>query len=53
MDIDDISKGMISLAKQPELKKTLISEGRIRRNSFSWDMTADKVWESLLKIMPD
>jgi len=52
LDIQDISKGMLSLATQPDLQKALISEGRIRRESFSWDLTADKVWKSLLKIIP-
>jgi len=52
MDIQDISKGMLSLATQPDLQKTLVSEGRIRRESFSWDLTAQKVWKSLLKIIP-
>ena len=52
MDIQDISKGMLSLATQPDLQKALVSEGRIRRESFSWDLTADKVWKSLDKIIP-
>lgn len=52
LDIHDISKGMLSLATQPDLKKALVSEGRIRRESFNWDLTADKVWKSLLKIIP-
>ena len=52
LDIQDISKGMLSLATQPDLQKALVSEGRIRRESFSWDLTADKVWKSLLKIIP-
>jgi len=52
LDIQDISEGMLTLATQPDLRKTLVSEGRIRRASFSWDLTADKVWKSLLKIIP-
>ncbi len=52
LDIQDISKGMLSLATQPDLQKALVSEGRIRRESFSWDLTAEKVWKSLLKIIP-
>jgi len=51
-DIQDISKGMLSLATRTDLQKALVSEGRKRRASFSWDITADKVWRSLLKIMP-
>jgi len=52
LDIRDISKGMLSLATQPDLQKALVSEGKIRRESFSWDLTADKVWKSLFKIIP-
>jgi len=52
LDIHDISKGMLSLATQPDLRKALVSEGRTRRESFSWDLTADKVWKSLLKFIP-
>ena len=52
LDIQDISKGMLSLATQPDLQKALVSEGRIIRASFSWDLTAEKVWKSLLKIIP-
>jgi len=52
LDIQDISKGMLSLATQHDLRKALVSEGRIRRESFSWEITADKVWKSLMKILP-
>ena len=52
LDIQDISNGMIKLAKEAGLKKTLVSEGRKRRESFSWDLTAEKVWKSLIKIIP-
>lgn len=50
-DIQDISKGMLRLATQPDLQKELISQGRIRRACFSWDLTASKVWNSLEKII--
>jgi glycosyltransferase involved in cell wall biosynthesis len=53
LDIQDISKGMLKLATEPGLEKTLVSEGRIRRESFSWDLTAEKVWRSLGNIIPD
>jgi glycosyltransferase involved in cell wall biosynthesis len=53
LDILDIARGMLNLATQPDLKKTLVSEGRIRRESFSWDLTADKVWRSLVNLFPD
>ncbi len=53
LDIQDISNGMLKLATDPGLKKTLVSEGRKRRESFSWDLTAEKVWRSLDNIIPD
>ncbi len=52
LDIHDISKGMLTLATSPDVQKLLVSEGRKRRASFSWDLTADKVWKSLDKIIP-
>ncbi|KPL17123.1 MAG: glycosyltransferase [Bacteroides sp. SM23_62] len=52
LDIRDISQGMLTLATDPGLQKELVSEGRIRRGSFSWDLTAEKVWKSLDKIIP-
>ena len=50
-DIKDISKGMLSLATNPDLQSLLVSEGRKRREAFSWDITAGKVWESMNKII--
>jgi glycosyltransferase involved in cell wall biosynthesis len=52
LDIHDISSGMVSLATQPELSTQLVSEGRIRRTFFSWDLTAEKVWKSIEKTIP-
>jgi glycosyltransferase involved in cell wall biosynthesis len=51
-DIHAISKGMHALATRPDLRKSLVSEGRKRREAFSWDITAAKLWESMTKIIP-
>jgi glycosyltransferase involved in cell wall biosynthesis len=52
LDIHDIANGMSSLATRMDLRKELIAAGRTRRASFSWDITARKVWNSLEKIIP-
>ncbi len=52
LEIQDISKGMSSLSSNPDLRMELVREGRKRRTSFNWDLTADKVWKSLEKITP-
>ena len=52
LDIQDISAGMINLATRTDLRKRLIAAGRTRRKSFSWDLTADRVWNALDKTIP-
>jgi glycosyltransferase involved in cell wall biosynthesis len=52
LDVQDISNGMITLSTSPDLRMELVKEGRKRRSSFSWDLTAEKVWKSLEIILP-
>jgi glycosyltransferase involved in cell wall biosynthesis len=47
--IDSIKEAMFAIDKDETLREKLIENGRIRRNDFSWDHTADKVWESIEK----
>lgn len=46
----DITEGMLSIAKDPGLRSQLIEKGRIQREKFSWDKTAQKLWESFEKM---
>lgn len=45
---DEISQAMLKLRTQPELRNQLIEKGRQRRTQFSWDRSADLLWESIL-----
>jgi len=47
--VKEISDAMITLSNDPELRKKLIEEGIKRRSFFSWDKTAELLWESILK----
>ncbi|MFC2117344.1 glycosyltransferase family 4 protein [Bacteroidota bacterium] len=47
---DSIVNAMIKLYENPELRKELITKGRIQREKFSWDKTADKLWSSIESI---
>jgi len=47
--VKEISDAMITLSNDPELRKKLIEEGINRRSFFSWDKTAELLWESILK----
>jgi glycosyltransferase involved in cell wall biosynthesis len=46
-----IAEAMKKLTLDTNLRSSLIEKGRIRRNEFSWDKTADKLWSSVLKVV--
>lgn len=43
----NIRDAMIRVVREPGLREELIEKGRRRRERFSWDHTAAKLWESL------
>lgn len=45
--VDAIAEGMIRVHADPALRKSLVEKGRIRRQDFSWDKTADALWKSI------
>ncbi len=49
-DIEAISKSIARIRQEPELRKKLAQAGAQRAKQFSWDNTAEIVWESLLKV---
>lgn len=48
-DVTAISNAMQRLAENEALREELIEKGRRRRVDFSWDRTADLLWESVMK----
>ncbi len=46
-----IRDSMIRIVKEDGLRLELIEKGRIRREQFSWDHTADKLWDSIQHVM--
>lgn len=49
--VDAISEQMQRLWTEPELRAELIEKGKTQRQQFSWDLTAQRLWESLEKVM--
>ncbi|RLD85771.1 MAG: glycosyltransferase family 1 protein [Bacteroidetes bacterium] len=47
--IDSISNAMLKVADDTKWRNQLIENGKIQRKNFSWDKTANKLWESILK----
>jgi glycosyltransferase involved in cell wall biosynthesis len=49
--VDSIKDAMIAIDKDKELCNQFIEKGRIQRQNFSWDKTADAVWKSIEKAL--
>jgi glycosyltransferase involved in cell wall biosynthesis len=47
----DISKGMLNLATDPDLRAELSNAGRKRAEAFSWDKTAERLWNSICQVI--
>lgn len=48
----DISHAIKQLSN-PQLREDLIAKGRIQREKFSWDRTAELLWQSITHIISD
>ncbi len=46
-----IRDGMIRLVREKGLRQQLIEKGRLRREQFSWDHTAEKLWDSVRTVL--
>jgi glycosyltransferase involved in cell wall biosynthesis len=49
--VDSIADGMFRIHAQPGLRKELIEKGRVRKQHYSWDKTAEALWESVLRTV--
>jgi glycosyltransferase involved in cell wall biosynthesis len=49
-DIHSMAEMMVKIATDENLRDDLIKKGRIRRQNFSWDKTAEGVWACIEKI---
>lgn len=51
LSVESISEAMIKLFSDDKLRMKLIENSRKQRELFSWDKTANKVWNSIEKII--
>lgn len=49
-DVNDIESGLKTILNDLELRETLIAKGLERAKEFSWDKTAEALWNALLKV---
>lgn len=45
--VPEIAQGLTRLATDPRLRQELVARGRLQRERFSWQRTAQAVWQSL------
>ena len=50
-EVEEIADAMLKMSKEPELVKQLIEKGKERATLFSWDLTAERVWQSIEKVL--
>ncbi|MCF8253098.1 MAG: glycosyltransferase family 4 protein [Bacteroidia bacterium] len=50
-NIDEMAKEMENLYSSPEIKQDLIRKGNSRKLNFSWNQTANKLWNSIEKTI--
>ena len=49
--VESITDALVKIQNQPELRANLIEKGKIQRQKFSWDKSAEKLWNSILKTV--
>ncbi len=50
-EVNSISSGMLELYHNSSLRNQLIQKGKERKNLFSWDKSADLLWNSITKCL--
>lgn len=48
--VEEICAAITRLAEDETLRQTLITKGREQRQKFSWDRTADALWQTIEKL---
>jgi glycosyltransferase involved in cell wall biosynthesis len=48
-DVNSIAKGLTELDQNEMLRNQLVEKGLVRAKEFSWDFTAEKIWQVLEK----
>jgi len=51
--VEDIANAMIKIEENESLRKKLVKKGRFRKEYFTWEKTADKLWDCIKKTVPD
>ena len=51
LSIEEIANAMLTVYENQNLVEEMIKKGRTRRKDFSWDKTAEELWNSIIKTV--
>ena len=51
-DVEEIAQAMEQLYQDPLLRNTLIEKGKARKGLYTWDRTAELLWQTIEKALP-
>ena len=49
--VEALTKALYDVVSDPSLAGQLVARGRVQRTRFSWDITAERLWESMMKTL--
>lgn len=52
-NVEELSEALYRTATDAGLREELVKRGRVRRDLFSWDITAEKLWDSMMKTIKE
>jgi ribonuclease HI len=50
LSVEDISSAIKRLYTDNDYRKELINKGFLRNKDFSWDKSAEALWQAILKV---
>ena len=50
-EVNDIANAMIELYHKPDVRKQLVENGKQQKHMFSWDKSANLLWDSITKCL--
>jgi len=53
LDPESIAEAMIKISADENLRRELIRKGDLRKDLFTWQKTADRLWDSIVKAIND
>ena len=49
--VDEIATAMMQITESEELRQSLINKGCKQVKKFNWDISAERLWESMIKVV--